>query len=138
MPRRSILSVSEREGLLALPENQDDLIRYYTLNESDLSIIRQRRGSANRLGFAIQLCYLRFPGITLGVDQSPFPFLLKLVADQLKVPAECWEDYGQRKQTRREHLSELQTWLGMSMFSAADYRSDSERFDGKELLKGYQ
>ncbi|WP_428997391.1 DUF4158 domain-containing protein, partial [Pseudomonas aeruginosa] len=36
--------------------------RHYTFSESDLSIIRQRRGPANRLGFAVQLCYLRFPG----------------------------------------------------------------------------
>jgi len=35
MPRRSILSATERDTLLALPESQDDLIRYYTFNESD-------------------------------------------------------------------------------------------------------
>ncbi|KPY25511.1 TnpA transposase [Pseudomonas syringae pv. papulans] len=62
MPRRSILSASERDTLLALPDSQDDLIRYYTFNESDLSLIRQRRGDANRLGFAVQLCLLRYPG----------------------------------------------------------------------------
>ncbi|CZT26456.1 hypothetical protein PCPL58_p6020 (plasmid) [Pseudomonas cerasi] len=62
MPRRLILSASERDTLLALPDSQDDLIRYYTFNESDLSLIRQRRGDANRLGFAIQLCLLRYPG----------------------------------------------------------------------------
>jgi len=85
MPRRSILSAAERESLLALPDTKDDLIRYYTFSDTDLSIIRQRRGPANRLGFAVQLCYLRFPGILLGVDEPPFPPLLKLVADQLKV-----------------------------------------------------
>jgi hypothetical protein len=37
MPRRSILSATERESLLALPDNRDDLIRRYTLSESDLS-----------------------------------------------------------------------------------------------------
>ncbi|WP_233098417.1 DUF4158 domain-containing protein [Pseudomonas sp. MF5691] len=30
MPRRLILSATERDTLLALPESQDDLIRYYT------------------------------------------------------------------------------------------------------------
>ena len=44
MPRRLILSATERDTLLALPESQDDLIRYYTFNDSDLSLIRQRRG----------------------------------------------------------------------------------------------
>ncbi len=57
MPRRSILSAAERESLLALPDSKDDLIRHYTFNDTDLSIIRQRRGPANRLGFAVQLCY---------------------------------------------------------------------------------
>ena len=44
MPRRSILSASERESLLALPDTEEELIRYYTFSENDLSIIRQRRG----------------------------------------------------------------------------------------------
>ena len=57
-----ILSAAERESLLALPDNRDDLIRRYTLSPSDIAIIRQRRGAANRLGFAVQLSYLRYPG----------------------------------------------------------------------------
>lgn len=120
MPRRSILSAAERESLLALPDSKDDLIRHYTFNDTDISIIRQRRGPANRLGFAVQLCYLRFPGVILGVDELPFPPLLKLVADQLKVGVESWNEYGQREQTRREHLSELamQTDKGIVLASA--------------------
>jgi TnpA family transposase len=114
MPRRTILSASERESLLALPDTRDDLIRRYTLSESDMSVIRQRRSGANRLGFAVQLCYLRFPGIVLGVDQLPFPPLLHLVAGQLKIPVEQWAEYGDRAQTRREHLVELQTVLASS------------------------
>ncbi|MBA4215195.1 MAG: Tn3 family transposase, partial [Polaromonas sp.] len=122
MPRRSILSAAERESLLALPDTKDDLIRHYSLSDSDLSIIRQRRGPANRLGFAVQLCYLRFPGILLGVDQPLFLPLLKLVADQLKVGVESWNDYGQREQTRREHLVELQTVFGFQPFTMSHYR----------------
>ena len=122
MPRRAILSATERESLLALPDAKDDLIRYYTFNETDLSIIRQRRGPANRLGFAVQLCYLRFPGIVLGVDESPLPPLLRLVAAQLKVPVESWDEYGQRDQTRREHLVELQTVFGFKPFTMSHYR----------------
>ena len=76
MPRRSILSAAERERLLRLPDTKGELICHYTLSETDLSIIRQRRGSANRLGFAVQLCYLRFPGIVLGIEQLPSPPLV--------------------------------------------------------------
>ncbi len=122
MPRRSILSATECESLLALPDAKDELIRNYTFNESDLSVIRQRRGAANRLGFAVQLCYLRFPGVILGVDEPPFPPLLRMVAAQLKVPVESWSEYGQREQTRREHLVELQTVFGFKPFTMSHYR----------------
>ena len=122
MPRRSILSATERESLLALPDAKDELIRHYTFNETDLSVIRQRRGAANRLGFAVQLCYLRFPGIFLGIDEPPFPPLLRMVAAQLKVPVESWNDYGQREQTRREHLVELQTVFGFKPVTMSHYR----------------
>jgi len=107
MPRRSILSAAERDSLFAPPDTQDGLIRHYTLSESDLAIINQHRGGANRLGFAAQLCYMRYPGVILGADQEPFPPLLKLLASQLKLTEESWADYGRREQTRREHLTEL-------------------------------
>jgi len=122
MPRRSILSAAERDNLLALPDAKEELIRHYTFSDTDLSIIRQRRGPANRLGFAVQLCYLRFPGVILGVDEPPFSPLLKLVADQLKVSIESWDEYGQREQTRREHLVELQTVFGFQPFTMSHYR----------------
>jgi TnpA family transposase len=122
MPRRSILSAAERESLFAMPDSRDELIRRYTLSESDLSTVRQRRGAANRLGFAVQLCYLRYPGIVLGLGQVPFPPLLHLVATQLKVPIEKWAEYGERAQTRREHMVELQTVFGFQPFTMGHYR----------------
>ncbi len=85
MPRRSILSAVERDNLLTLSAAKDDLIQHYTLSESDQTIVRQHRGAANRMGFAIQLCYMRHPGIILGVSQPPFPPLLSFVAEQIEV-----------------------------------------------------
>ena len=46
MSRRAILNDSERDSLFALPDNQEDLIRYYSFSESDLSVITQHRGAA--------------------------------------------------------------------------------------------
>jgi TnpA family transposase len=83
MPRRSILSTTERYCLLALPDTKDELIRHYTFSDADLSIIRQRRGQANRLGLAVRLCYMRFPGIMLSTEKEPSPQLPQLVATQL-------------------------------------------------------
>jgi hypothetical protein len=109
---RSILSDAERGSLLTLSNTKDELIRHYSFSESDLALINQRRGPANRLGFAVQLCYMRYPGIMLGVGEEPFLPLLRIVAAQLKVPVEHWNNYGQCEQTRREHLLELQTIFG--------------------------
>lgn len=122
MPRRSILTTSEKESLIAIPENEEDLIRYYTFSEADFSIIRQRRGAANRLGFAVQLCYLRYPGQFLGPNQTPHAKILEIAAKQLKVSSGVWEEYGQREQTRREHLLELQAAYQYRLFGINDYQ----------------
>jgi len=123
MPRRSTLSAAEREQLLSLPDTPAEFIRQYTLSEADLALIHQHRGAANRLGFAVQLCYLRYPGLVLGQEQEPAPNLLELVAAQLKLPATHWAAYGQREQTRREHVRELQAALGFQTFTTAHYRA---------------
>ena len=122
MPRRSVLTPAERSALFAIPEHDDELIRRYTLSEVDLSVIRQRRGASNRLGFAVQLCYLRFPGVVLGANDSPSPSVLRVVAMQLNTSVEKWAEYGQREQTRREHLVELQTHFGFKPFTMRHYR----------------
>jgi TnpA family transposase len=130
MPRRSILSATERESLLALPDAKDELIRLYTFNDADLSRIRQHRGAANRLGFAVQLCYMRYPGIALTADAEPDAPLLRMVADQLKLPSDIWNDYGQRAETRREHLLELQSAYGFQSFTTlSHYRTAVHSLD---------
>ena len=122
MPRRSTLSAAERDSLLALPDTQDELIRHYTFSEPDLSLIRQRRGDANRLGVAVQLCLLRFPGQGLLSDATvPMP-LLQWIGRQLRLDPACWPQYAEREETRREHLLELRTYLGMEPFGLAHYR----------------
>lgn len=122
MPRRSIPSAPERGQLLALPDTPQELIRQYTFSEADLSLIRQHRGAPNRLGFAVQLCYLRFPGTVLRMEEEPLPPLLAFIATQLKLSGQAWALYGQREQTRREHLLELQMAFGFQTFTVRHYR----------------
>ncbi len=122
MPRRSILSSAERNNLVALPDAKDDIIRYYTLSEADLSLIRQRRGDANRLGFAVQLCLLRHPGQGLLPHAVVPVVLLEWVGQQLQLDTACWPQYAEREETRREHLLELRPYLGLEPLSLMDYR----------------
>ena len=122
MPRRSLLTAAERTGLLAFPTADDKLIRHYTFSEPDLSAIRQRRGNHNRFGFAVQLCYLRYPGFVLPTDAEPPTPLLATVGLQLRIDPDIWPQYAQRPETRREHLAELQAWLNLTPFVITDYR----------------
>ena len=122
MPRRSILSATERDNLMALPEREDDLIRHYSFTEADLSLIRQRRGDANRIGFAAQLCLLRYPGHALAVDMPLPDSIIQWIARQIQSDAAAWPQYGARDQTRREHFQELRVYLALSPFGLPDFR----------------
>ena len=122
MPRRSLLTSAERTALLAIPLTEDEMIRHYTFSEADLVVIRQHRGGHNRLGFAVQLCVLRYPGCALSPDAQAPEALLAFVARQLRVEPDLWTQYAQRGETRREHLLELQTWLTLTPFGALHFR----------------
>ena len=130
MPRRSVLTPAERTSLLAFPTTNDELIRHYTFSEFDLASIRQRRGNHNRLGFAVQLCYLRYPGFALPTQREPPATLLAFIGRQLHIEPDSWPQYAKRPETRREHLAELQAWLNLTTFSAADHRRFVEQLAG--------
>ncbi|GAL96886.1 transposase [Acetobacter tropicalis NRIC 0312] len=84
MPRRSVLTEAQRLTLLALPESEADLVRYWTLTPDDLHVIVSRRRAHNRLGFAIQLCALRYPGRLLRPGELIPQIPLVFVGDQLE------------------------------------------------------
>ena len=125
MPRRSLLSTTERQSLLCYPDCEEDLTRQYTLSDADQSLIRQRRGNANRLGIAVQMCLLRFPGHGLLPDSDIPSFLLQWIGKQIGVDAACWPQYAGRAETRRDHLLELRAYLGMEQFGLRHYRQAS-------------
>jgi hypothetical protein len=122
MPRRELLTPAERAQLLAFPTEESELIRRYTLSRPELAYVRAHRGAQNRLGIAIQLCYLQHPGRILTEDETPPPALLGMVAAQIKVSPAHWDLYAGRDQTRREHQREAIHRLGLTLFGAPQYR----------------
>ncbi len=122
MPRRTLLTTIQLETLLAFPISEIEIARYYTFDERDLSIIRQRRGTHNRLGFAVQLCYLRYPGYAMTADTTPPDGLLSHVSRQLQINPDSWVEYAQRDETRREHALELQAAFDYRSFTVEEYR----------------
>ena len=71
MPRKKILSSLQKEMLEKLPERFAELAKHYLLTSQDLEFISQRRRSSNKLGFAVSLCLMRYPGRTLKIDEIP-------------------------------------------------------------------
>jgi hypothetical protein len=53
MPRRDVLTPTERAQLFAFPDDEGELIRLATLSRTDLTFIRHHRGDHNRLGIAV-------------------------------------------------------------------------------------
>lgn len=78
MPRRNLLTPAERAALLAFPTSDDELTQHCTCSEPDLSVIRQGHSGQIRLGIAVQLCDLRYPGFALLIDAAPRGCLLSI------------------------------------------------------------
>ena len=82
----SIFSETELARLASFPEEipGDDLIRAFTLTGADRDLVAIRRGAANRLGLALQLCALRYLGfVPRNLSAAPRSAAC-FVADQLK------------------------------------------------------
>ncbi len=122
MPRQELLTESQRLSLQSPASDERTMVRHYTLSSEDLALINRRRGEPNRLGFALMLCYLRFPGRILQQGEEPPAELCAFVAEQLGLDAAHFGDYAERDQTRREHALEIQAALGLRPLSRALYR----------------
>ncbi|MGA8759636.1 MAG: DUF4158 domain-containing protein, partial [Stellaceae bacterium] len=102
MPRRRALTIAQLDELFDLPTEQKILIRYWTLTSTDLEAIHRRRRDRNRLGFALQLCALRYPGRLLRPGELIPTEGLRFVADQVDATPEALAAYAARFQTRYE------------------------------------
>jgi TnpA family transposase len=122
MPRRRALTEAQLQTLFALPTTQADLIRHWTVDGGDLAAIGRRRRDRNRLGFALQLCALRYPGRLLRPGEVIPEMALQFVADQLGADPEALASYAARFQTRYEQLDALRMAFGFEDFTPARRR----------------
>jgi TnpA family transposase len=123
MTPRQLISPQSRAALFDPPTDPASIVRHYTFSSEDLTLIRQRRRDANRLGFALHLAYMRFPGRVLGAEETPPADMLTFIADQLDASPDIFADYAHREETRWEHLGELQAYLEVRPFSRQDSRA---------------
>ena len=123
MKKHEILSPQSRAALFDPPTEPAAIVRHYTFSPDDMALIRRRRRSANRLGFAVHLAYLRFPGRVLGAEEAPPSDMLVFIASQIGSEPKAFAGYARRDETRWEHLGELQNYLGVRPFRREDYRA---------------
>src|SRR5215831_771644 len=114
--RRQQLTEAQIAALFDPPTDRRELVRHCTLSESDTAMIRRWRGDHSRLGYALMLCYLRYPGRPLRINERPPAALISFVADQIDVRPESIDDYLISGQNRRRHAAELQDRLRLRPF----------------------
>ena len=117
MARRTVLTSRQRAALFALPQREADLLRHYTLSDEDLQNIGARRRPSNKLGFALQLCVLRYPGRLLAPGEFVPPAVVDFIGRQLDLDGDELADYAVRSETRHEHLAELRRLYGFRSFA---------------------
>ena len=127
MARRTVLTGRQRSALFALPQREADLLRHYTLSDEDLQNIGARRRPRNKLGFALQLCVLRYPGRLLAPGEFVPPAVVDFIGRQLHLDGEELGDYAVRSETRHEHLAELRRLYGFRSFSGGAARELGDR-----------
>lgn len=118
MARRQHLTDAQIVELFNPPTDQRELVRHYTLSDADLAAIRRGRGDPNRLGHAIMLCYLRYPGRELRAGEQPPAQMLRFVADQIGVLPNTLDSYFEADRNRLYHVAELRERLRTRSFSS--------------------
>ncbi len=95
MATRELLSEAQRTAFERFPEmDVREMVRHWTLSEADLAAVSLKRTPANRLGFAVQLCLLRYPGRPLRAGEVvPYP-VIEFIASRVGSGPDTFGDYA--------------------------------------------
>jgi Domain of unknown function (DUF4158) len=107
----------QRYGRFHGEVNSEDISRYFHLDDSDRSLIAVNRGNHNRLGFAVQLCTVRYLG-AFPEDLTETPAtVLSILGRQLGIEdTTCFGEYCSSRQ-RWDHTVRIREGSGYSDFS---------------------
>jgi Domain of unknown function (DUF4158) len=122
MTRGLLLSNAWWSQATAIPEDEREIAKHYTLERSDLDLIMRQNRAANRLGLSCVLAVLRHPGRPLGDGEILPSGVLRFLASQIGADPRDIGPYFDRPQTRREHLALLFDKMALRPFAAADLR----------------
>ncbi|WP_134704957.1 Tn3 family transposase [Ammoniphilus sp. YIM 78166] len=120
---RELLTVEQRLEFMKMASEEWELATYYTFSQHDLKIINRHRRDENRLGFAVQLCMLRYPGWSWTDIKKVDQTALQYIAKQINVDPDTLELYPQRENTLWDHLKEIRQEYGFQAFTLTEYRT---------------
>ena len=125
---KELLTADQREEFVRIPLDmtERELEIYYTFSQYDLEIINRHRRDHNRLGFAVQLCVLRYPGWSLSYVEPIPDLVIQYIAKQINADPDSFSLYAKRDPTKHEHLEEIRQVFGYQNFSPSKYRKTAQ------------
>jgi TnpA family transposase len=109
---------ADRYGHYTGDPSAAQMARYFYLDDADRAEVFIRRGDHNRLGYALQLCTVRFLGTFLSNPIDVPAVVIQHLASQLSIAnPESAKQYLERPATHREHAGEIQHHHGYQDFS---------------------
>jgi hypothetical protein len=120
-----LFTAAERARRNRFPEAiaYEDLVAFFTLSERDLDSIPRNSAAHNRLGYALQLCALRFMGFVPDDLTTAPPAAVAFLAQQLQVDPKGLAAYGARAHTRQDHRLAIQVHLGYHKVGREDLKA---------------
>lgn len=119
---RELLTPEQRQAFMQIPEDEWVLGTYYTFSKRDLEIINKRRREENRLGFAVQLAILRYPGWPYTHIKSIPDSVIHYISKQIGSTPSSLSLYPQRENTLWDHLKEIRNEYEFVTFTLKEYR----------------
>lgn len=108
-------------GSFADDPTRPELERFFFLDDEDRKLIAKRRGDHSRLGFAVQICTVRYVGLFLD-DPLAVPWsVVEHLAEQLEIEdVSCVKEYTERLKTAYEHAWEIRDAYGYHPYEDHD------------------
>lgn len=119
---RELLTPEQRQAFMQIPEDEWILGTYFTFSKRDLEIVNKRRREENRLGFAVQLAVLRYPGWPYTHIKSIPDSVIQYISKQIGVSPSSLDHYPQRENTLWDHLKEIRSEYDFVTFTLSEYR----------------
>jgi hypothetical protein len=119
MPGEFLTDTQEQAyGHFVGPPSNQQLSRYFHLDDADRELVNVGRGAHNKLGFGLQLTTVRFLGTFLAEPTVVPSNVVAYVADQLGIhDVACLADYAARPTTAWEHAAEIRRVYGYRDFN---------------------